>query len=133
MSQMRKPEMEVIRFTESDIVVASNGGRRVATPSLTLTNFSGGKAADGKAYLNGVEYSISSTDDVKTFLGALGNSGVKNAGIYAGTTTNPLTFRGVLNTEATKGAKGWNGSYVYDPDAIWNNGDIDLKGVFYRQ
>ena len=133
MSQMRKPVMEVIRFTESDIVVASNGGRRMATPSLTLTGFNGKKPADGVANLNGVDYSISSLDDVNTFLGALGNAGVKSAGIYAGTTTNPLTFRGVLRTEANTGAKGWDGNYYYDPDAIWNNGDKDLKGVFYRQ
>ena len=70
-SQMRRPEMEVIRFTESDIVVASNGGRRATTPSLTLTGFNGKKPADGVANLNGVDYSISSLDDVNTFLGAL--------------------------------------------------------------
>ena len=133
MSQMRKPVMEVIRFRGSDIVVASNGSRRATTPSLTLTGFNGKKPADGVANLNGVNYSISSFDDVNTFLGALGNSGVKNAGIYAGTTENALTFRGVLRTEANTGANGWDGNYYYDPDAIWNNGDKDFKGVFKRQ
>ena len=129
MSQMRKPEMEVIRFTESDIVVASNGARRMATSfSLTGVNANDGKG-NGIANYNNTDYLLNSEDAVKTFISAMG---VSNAGISIGGDAQSL--KGTLNKEANFGTSGsWDGYYVYDPDAIWNNKTKDLKGVFYRQ
>lgn len=132
MSQMRKPEMEVIRFTESDIVVASNGSRRMQTASLNLTGFGQqGVKGDGIATLNGTSYSINTLNDVDTFTNALNNSDIFNAGISNGTTTQ--TLRGTFRAEVNKGAEHWDGYYLYDSDAIWNNGNKNLKGVFIRQ
>ena len=129
MSQMRKPEMEVIRFAESDIVVASNGSRRMATSfSLTNVNAKDG-AGNGIANYNNTNYLLNSEDAVKTFISAMG---VSNAGISIGGDAQSL--RGTLNKEANLGTSGsWDGYYVYDPDATWNNGKRNLYGVFIRQ
>ncbi len=130
MSQMRKPEMEVIRFTESDIVVASNGGRRVMTTSFSLTGVNkGGEIGDGIANYNNTDYLINSESAVNTFISAMG---VSNAGISNGVKTQSL--RSTLKAETKQDIKGnWDGYYVYDPDAIWNNGNRDLNGVFKLQ
>ena len=130
MRQMNKPEMEVIRFAQNDIVVASSG--RLMSQSITLTRFSGGTPKDGVVQYNGTSYPITSSDDVSTFLSALRNNGIKNAGISNGKNTQSL--RNTIGKEVTRGVEGdWNGTYDYDPFAIWNNGDIDLFGVFIRQ
>jgi hypothetical protein len=128
-SQMRKPKMEVIRFTESDIVVAS-GSRRMAT-SFSLTNVnSGGIAGDGIARYNNSDYLLNSKDAVNTFISALG---VSDAGIDNGRIRAPQSLVGTLNVEATKGTIGnWDGTYTYDPNASWTNKDGDtFQGVFF--
>ena len=130
MSQMRKPEMEVIRFTESDIVVASNGARRMATSfSLTGVNANDG-IGNGIANYNNTDYSINSTNAVNTFISALG---VSDAGIDNGRIRAPQSLVGTLNVEATKGTIGnWDGTYTYDPNASWTNKDGDtFQGVFF--
>ncbi len=129
MSQMRKPVMEVIRFTESDIVVASNGARRMAT-SFSLTGVNkGGEIGDGIANYNNTDYFLNSETAVNTFISAMG---VSNAGISNGKNTQSL--RSTLKRETESVMKGnWDGYYVYDPDAIWNNGNRNLNGVFKLQ
>ena len=129
MSQMRKPEMEIIRFTESDIVVASNGARRMAT-SFSITGVNkGGAIGDGIATYNNTDYLLNSESAVNTFISAMG---VSKAGISNG--KNTLSLRATLNRETDSVMKGnWDGYYVYDPDAIWNNGNRNLNGVFKLQ
>ena len=129
---MRKPEMEVIRFTESDIVVAS-GSRRMATSfSLTKVNSinRGGTAADGIATYNNTDYLLDSPNAVNNFISAMG---VSNAGIDNGRIQASQSLFGTLNIEATTGVKGdWDGTYTYDPDATWKNkkGEV-FQGVFF--
>lgn len=130
MSQMRKPEMEVIRFAESDIVVASNGARRMATSfSLTGVNANDGKG-NGIANYNNTNYLLNSEDAVKTFISAMG---VSDAGIDNGRIRAPQSLVGTLNVEATKGTIGnWDGTYSYDPNASWTNKNGDtFQGVFF--
>lgn len=130
MRQMNKPEMEVIRFAENDIVVASSG--RLVTPSISLTRFSGSIPKDGTVQYNGTSYNITSYDDVNSVLSALNNNGITNAGISNGKKTQSLKH--TLRNEVDPGVRGdWNGTFVYDSTAMWNNGDIDLFGVFIRQ
>lgn len=125
MSKMTRPTMEVIRFKESDIVVASGAG-------FSNSKFGNGVAGDGVVTYNGTPYAMSSYDAVSSFLGVLAGDGIRNAGISNGSTTQSL--RGVLEVEASRGAgAGWNGSYVYDSTATWNNGTTDLRGVFKKQ
>ena len=128
MSQMRKPVMEVIRFTESDIVVAS-GSRRMATSfSLTGVNANDG-AANGIANYNNTDYPLNSTDAVNAFISAMGVSG---AGIYNGRIQAPQSLSGTLNVEATKGTIGdWDGTYTYNPDTAWSDKTGEYKGVFF--
>ena len=126
---MQRPEMVVVRFDENDVIVASGGFRSV--PSITMSRFSGGTPKDGLVQYNGTNYSISSKDDVSTFLSALRSNGIKNAGISNGKSTQSL--RNTLGYEVTDGARNWDGTYDYDPTAKWNNGDIDIFGVFIRQ
>ena len=128
-SQMRKPKMEVIRFTESDIVVAS-GSRRMAT-SFSLTNVnSGGIAGDGIARYNNSDYLLNSKDAVNTFISAMG---VSDAGIYNGRIKAPQSLSGTLNVEVNRGVTGnWDGTYTYDPSASWTNKNGDtFQGVFF--
>ena len=129
MSQMRKPEMEVIRFAESDIVVAS-GSRRMAT-SFSLTNVnSGGIAGDGIARYNNSDYLLNSKDAVNSFISAMG---VSDAGIDNGRIKAPQSLSGTLNVEVNRGVTGnWDGTYTYDPSASWTNKNGDtFQGVFF--
>ena len=129
MRQMKKPEMEVIRFSENDIVVASKGREKSA--SINLSGFTGSVPKDGTVKFNGNSYSIASTDDVGAFLDAMRNYGISNAGISNGTTTQSL--RSTLLYEVSTGARNWDGTFDYDPTVFWNNGYQDLNGVFIRQ
>ena len=53
MSRMRVPEMDVIRFNESDVIVASG-----LNLTLTVSNVSNGIPYDDTLTLNGGEYSV---------------------------------------------------------------------------
>ena len=133
MSLMRKPVMEVIRFVENDIVVASGGGRGIVSQSFDLTGCTGGVPGDGSLTYNGVVYPLSSTGNVDTFIRALGADGISNAGISNGTSTQSLKH--TLNAEVNRGANNWyDGTYVYDSSATWtNSNNTVLNGVFIRQ
>lgn len=130
MRQMNKPVMEVIHFVDNDIVAASNGG--IKSASISLSRFSGSIPKDGTVQYNGTSYNITSYDDVNSVLSALNNNGISNAGISNGKKTQSLKH--TLRNEVDPGVRGdWNGTFVYDSTAMWNNGDIDLFGVFIRQ
>ena len=129
MKKMERPKIEVIRFNENDVIVASSGLR--GAPTITMSRFSGGTPKDGTVQYNGNSYSIASKDDVSTFLSALRNNGIRNAGISNGASTQSL--RNTLGYEVSDGARNWDGTFVYDSSAKWNNGDVDLFGVFIRQ
>ena len=130
MSQMRKPVMEVIRFTESDIVVSS-GSRRMATSfSLTGVNANDG-AANGIANYNNTDYPLNSTDAVNTFISAMG---VSDAGIDNGRINAPQSLFGTLNVEVLRGTIGnWDGTYTYNPDTAWTDSNGNHRGVFFIQ
>ncbi len=49
MSKMRMPEMDVVRFQESDVIVASAG-------SFTLVKYGNGKSGDAYVAYNGTNY-----------------------------------------------------------------------------
>jgi len=132
MVQMKKPEMEVIRFKERDLVVASNGRHIVTTSSIDLSGCSGHVPGDGTVTFNGVVYPISSYSDVSVFIEALRDSGISNAGVSTG--GKPQSLRATLRTEADSGARNfYDGTYVYDPSATWTLGDDTYYGVFIRQ
>lgn len=116
------PEMRVVKFGSNDVIATS-----FATRSITLSNFGDGQASNGTINYNGVDYSSSSD-----FLNAYGAS--KNAGINNG--NSEMSVNNLFkheNSGTGVDSKRWNGTYTYDPDATWNNGSTDLKGVFTKQ
>ena len=111
-------EMKVVRFGNEDVIATS--------VRFTAGNFGNSIAGDGYAIFNGTTYTFSSKAAVADFVNALG---VTNPGISANGTTQSLTK--TFGVEAESGAgKKWNGSYLYDPDATWGDGNL---GVFKKQ
>lgn len=132
MSLMKKPEMDVIRFKENDIVVASNGRHIITEQSIEFTGLTGGVAGDGTVTYNGIVYPLTSYADVSTFIKVLRDDGIANAGVSTGGT--PQSLRGTLRTEASDGAKYFSdGVYYYDPSATWSVDSNTYEGVFIRQ
>ena len=63
MSKMRVPKMDVVRFKENDVIVASG-----AIPSLTLFNFANTIKNDGKMTYKGTSYNSTNYNDLITAL-----------------------------------------------------------------
>ncbi len=133
MNQMRKPEMSVVRFTESDVIVASGNERRIVPQSFDLTGCTGGVAGDGTVTYSNISYSLDSADSVNSFIAAIGGDGIRHAGIQSGST--PYSLKNTLNYEVSTGAKNFlDGTYVYNSSATWTNSNgTTLSGVFIRQ
>ena len=130
MSEMKRPEMKVVRFKEADVIVASGSG---APKTMSWTKFGDGNANNGVVKFNETDYIISSSDAITDLLSAMGvkrTAGIehRNGSVYS--------IDNILGNE-TKGtgvsSKNWNTTYYYDANATWNNGSQDIKGVFYRQ
>ena len=58
MSKMKMPEMSVVRFNESDVIVAS-----LTAGFYNYANVGEGASYDGKVIINGVTYSLTSHSD----------------------------------------------------------------------
>ncbi len=124
---MKKPEADVIRFSSSDVVAASN-------PYLVLSNFTGNVPGDGKVSYNGTTYEIKTQSDADGFVSALRQSGIRNAGISLSSSSTAYSLRAVVRTEGTSGADYWlDGTYVYNPDATWIASGTEYSGVFIRK
>ena len=105
MGRMVKPEMEVVRFTEADIITASSD-------SFSLSNF-GGTLRDGTATYRDVTYygmqSTTRDNDIFDFMKKIGNSTVISNGDVNS------TMQSVVVGEYMDGLSGdWDGTYVYD-------------------
>ena len=126
MSKMKKPEMSVVRFKESDVIVASGTGAK----TVSFTKLGNKTAGDGIATYNGVDYVMSgSAVDFLTAVGATTNAGINNG-------TKTISVNHLFSVESSGtgvSSKNWNGTYTYDANATWNNGTKDLKGVFTKQ
>ncbi len=125
--------MDVIRFAENDIIVASGGTRGVQSFDLTGCYSTVSVPRDGTVTYNGVVYTLDSTENVDSFIAAIGADGIRSAGIQSG--SKPGSLRHTLNYEVTTGTRNYqDGTYVYDPSVTWinSNGTI-LNGVFIRQ
>ena len=86
MTLMRKPEMEVIRFSESDIVAASGG----IPQTMTATCWGNGVNGDFKINYGGVEYGVAKRNQLKA---ALENNGQTiNVLTSKGRETNVITI-----------------------------------------
>ena len=125
MSKWSKPEMKVIRFKEADVIVASG-----AVSTKDWSGFGDGIASNAVVKFNGISYTIDSQDVINQIISATGRN---NPGINNGESTMSVKKLLGHELEGTVSSKRWNGNYVYDPNATWNNGTKDLKGLFTKQ
>lgn len=111
MSYMRLPEMEVVRFKESDVVVASG----TAVLSMKWSYFGDSIKGNGVVNYNGNDYVMSSQDNLDALLNAMSNIGV-NGGTEIRTSPNAEyhTLNGVLQKEFKSGvgSPDWNGTFT---------------------
>ena len=124
---MIRPEMSVVRFKEADVIVASG-------LTMTWSNFGDGKAQNGVVTFNGTDYTISDSTVISNLYSDMGVR--QTAGIEDRNGTVNKSINTVLNIELSGNgvsSKAWNTTYVYDANAIWNNGTQDIHGVFKRQ
>jgi hypothetical protein len=127
MSKMIRPEMSVVRFKEADVIVASG-------LTMTWSNFGDGTAKNGVVTFNGTDYTISDTTAISNLYNDMGVK--RTAGLENRDGTVDKSINTVLNLELSGdgvSSKAWNTTYVYDANAIWNNGSTDIRGVFKRQ
>ena len=126
MSKMIRPEMSVVRFKEADVIVASG-------LTMTWSKFGDGVAQNGVVTFKGTDYKISDS----TAISNLYNAGVqRTAGIESINGSVKYSVNSILKNELSGDgvdSKAWNTTYVYDANAIWNNGQQDIRGVFKRQ
>jgi len=125
MSKMNAPKMEVVRFKEADVIVAS-GATRTLQKNDTL-NFTGfgkdGNTNNNYVSLNsgtGIWVTPSNVDDVLNALGATGDEDII-------LNTTPSSLRNLFEKVDTT-STGWNDyTFEYNPDL--NEG----KGGFRKQ
>lgn len=101
MSKMTKPEMSVVRFQESDVIVAS----------LYLMNFNNGESSDATATYKGVTYNYGNKEDLKK---KLPNDSVMSS-ITGEEHSIGDMFWSELNPESQYNARTDDGWYVFNP------------------
>ena len=112
MSKMRMPEMDVVRFQESDVIVASSN-------SISLNLFGDGVNGNGYVTYLGQNYgNLQTAGDLSSFYSAFNKDhgtsigGTTNIG-YKGGMTNFDGLQSIDNTTSTSGIDGpyvWNGN-----------------------
>ena len=127
MSKMNTPEMSVVRFKEADVIVAS-------AVAMTWSGFGDGTPKNGVVNFNGTDYTISDKTAINNLFNAMGvktTAGIQNSNGNVTSSANTV----LKNELSGNGVNSplWNGTYVYDATAVWNNGSTDIRGVFYRQ
>ena len=109
MSRMFKPEMEVVRFTEADVITASSD-----PVSFTFTNV-GGTKGDGIINYQNQVYNNTNYDDFMTSVGT-GKSLVYGNG-------SVITILYAMRREFNEGyatmSEHWNGTWYYNSDGVF--------------
>ena len=122
MSRMSAPTMEVVRFKEADVIVASGGYNRT---SMQLKGFGTGTQGNGWLRFNSTEYSAANNysgfhnDFQERITDNYDYSGTQflNNGVYR-------TIGDLINNENTNEsvlAFSWDGTY------IWQNGQFEKQ------
>ena len=127
MSKIIKPEMSVVRFKEADVIVASG-------LTMTWSKFGDNTPQNGVVTFNGTDYTISDNTAISNLYKDMGVR--QTAGIQSSDGSVKYSVNSILKNELTGNGVNsplWNGTYVYDSTAIWNNGTTDIHGVFKRQ
>ncbi|MBE6867657.1 MAG: hypothetical protein E7494_02730 [Ruminococcus albus] len=105
MSTMKRPEMEVVRFKEADIIVASG---------VTLSGFYNGVNNDANAYYNGNDYN-KAKNNIDDFYSLLPNN---SKTIFDNSNGQFDTIDKMFGyDEGDAYSEGWNGTYKWDKDS----------------
>ena len=118
MHKMREPEMVVVRFTESDVIVASGESRPYDVIAAKNFTDSGPESmGNGTFSFGGNEYNSNSA-----FMSALRNAGYTGsvANFYPSGATSPVTSQYAYDYDLA----GWggdvpDGNYTYDGESGW--------------
>ena len=113
MSKMRKPEMDVIRFKEADVIVASGA----TANTLKWSGFGDGITGNGVVEYGGRSYTMDSESSYNSLLEALsaiGVTGDTHVEWQDGTSNRTLSF--ILQKEYGSGVSSdtWNETYYFD-------------------
>ena len=123
MNKMKTPEMEVIRFKEADVIVASGD-----VHTMTLAGFQNdGVKRNGILTYNGIEYHINNGgDSINPAINAMRSIGVtENTLVYANDTSS-YGLWGLLRIE--------DGAHVSSIEAVnWDGTYSYVNGVFRKQ
>ncbi len=108
---MKKPEVDVIRFSCSDVVAAS-------APTMTWDQFGDNTVKNGIVIYNGQTYTIDSADSITSLYTAMSGIGVTDSTRIDNNTANEK-MKAVLKIEAGGRENGvnsprWNGTYIYE-------------------
>lgn len=106
MSKMRVPKMEVVRFKESDVIVASG-----ALASLTLLGFANTRKNDGTMTYKGMIYDGDNYSDLISVLTGDGYSD------YIGENYQSVSGLFIMDS------KGKSNGITSDGTYIWNSGE----------
>ncbi len=110
---MKKPEVDVIRFSGCDVVAAN-------ALTMTWSQFGDNIKTNGKVQYNGQTYNITNSANVNSFISDLTNSGTgANGNTYvkwSPTAANQHTVSSLLSKEVKDGLgdSNWSGTYVYE-------------------
>ncbi len=104
MSTMKRPEMDVVRFKEADIIVASG---------VTLSGFYNGVNKDANANYNGNDYNKAKNniDDFYNLLPKNSKTIFDNSNGYFDTIDKMFGY-----DDADEYSEGWNGTYKWNKD-----------------
>jgi len=116
MKKMAMPIIEVVRFKETDVIVASTYAN-----NFTLTNFgsksgTGGVVGDGTITYDGKVYGNGGTGTMDQFLDIIASNGMNRRMVLSAPYTTTTPIRDIINREYTADrlSNNWNGTYIYD-------------------
>ena len=118
MSKMTRPSVEVVRFTESDVIVAS-GGVTPLSPPLYINGFTNTMGSgDGTMTWNSVQYNYDTQAELTSVL--CGLYGTEGDGVRVTTTgkvENILYMFSVNHSDNWREVETATGNYYWNPSA----------------
>ena len=120
MKNMKKPEVDVIRFKEEDIVAASNF-------RMTIDKFSNSTAKDGIVTFNNKTYIMDSEASINNAINAMPGGITSDTQVYITDTIHTSLWNG-FQAEANLDGNHAGGATAKE----WNNTFEYVNGVFTR-
>ena len=117
---MKKPEVDVIRFTEEDIVAASNF-------RMKIEQFANQTQKDGMVTFNNTTYIINSEESINNAIKAMSGGITSDTQVYITDTVHTSLWNG-FQAEANLDGNHPKGATAQE----WNNTFEYVNGVFTR-